>query len=61
MKRITAALAQIPLTLPDVLVVGGFGAVIKGLWMTFGAGPTWIAGGAAMFWVGISLYRAKQG
>jgi hypothetical protein len=46
------------LSLIDLLVIGGFAALITGLWITFGVGPTLIAAGAAVVWLGVALYRA---
>ena len=57
MSKIGVALASALPAFPDVLIVGGFGAVVAGLWMSFGLGPTLIAGGAALIWVGGVMYR----
>ena len=46
------------MTLADVLVIGGFAAVVTGLWITFGVGPTLMAAGAAVVWLAVALYRA---
>jgi hypothetical protein len=34
------AITQIPFSLPDLFVLCGFAAIVTGLWITFGAGPT---------------------
>lgn len=52
-------IARLPFTLADAFVVCGFGAVMTGLWMTFGIGPTLIVAGVAFIGVGGMLYRGK--
>ena len=49
------------MTLADVLVIGGFAAVVVGLWLTFGVGPTLMAAGAAVISLGAMLYRVTGG
>lgn len=52
--------ARIPLTLSDVLIVGGFGCIVYGLWLSFGLGPTLIAAGGACIWVGGQIYKGSN-
>lgn len=59
MSMIVRAVALSLPAFPDVLIVGGFTAVVAGLWISFGLGPTLIAGGAALIWVGSLFYRGE--
>ena len=58
--RPSEIVARVPLSLADAFVIGGFCALLYGSYLTFGQGPTLMAGGAIVVWVGSVLYRTPE-
>jgi hypothetical protein len=55
-----AAVAAFPLTFADLLVLGGLGAVLYGVFLLWGIPPTLIVGGLALLWFGGRLYLPSE-
>jgi uncharacterized membrane protein YphA (DoxX/SURF4 family) len=54
--QFAAAVAAFPLTFADLLVIGGLGTVLYGVFLLWGIPPTLIAAGLALLWIGGRLY-----
>jgi len=55
-----SAAAAFPLTVADVLVICGAGAVLYGVFLLWGIPPTLIVGGLALLWFGGRLYMVDK-